>query len=204
MQLTAIFESWHIGDGNYPPLRRGMDVNLSFQIEAQTIGEAVSPHEPLALEHSGNAEYRFVADVIRNYPRGDWGAIAVLTTGEFRFYIESREVRNLTIGTRVRGTGTLLLDYYVWVEFLRDYADPPELFYDLRVTRITKVRIPERFVARYEKGKSLPTRVGPADLQPDDYEELETMEGQKFDEEFYLVDFESVEGGAIARTFRSR
>lgn len=33
LELTAIFESLYIGDGTYPPLHKGMPVNLSFRIE---------------------------------------------------------------------------------------------------------------------------------------------------------------------------
>ncbi|HWS53171.1 MAG TPA: hypothetical protein VN228_03560 [Pyrinomonadaceae bacterium] len=40
MNLTAIFESWHVGDGNYPPLRKGQLVNLSFELEPRGVGEA--------------------------------------------------------------------------------------------------------------------------------------------------------------------
>lgn len=203
MQLTAIFESWHIGDGNYPPLSREMDVNLSFQLEPTEPLEAVSASESLAFEHTGNAEYRFVAEVIRNYPRGDSPPIAVLDTGAFRFYIESDEAEHLEVATRVQGNGTLCLDYYIWVEFPDHYPDQPDLFYNLQVARITKVRIPERFVHRQEKGKSFPSRLVPTNLKPSDYEQLETMEGQRFDEEFYVIDFESVEGRSIPRTFHT-
>lgn len=128
MQLTAIFESWHIGDGNYPPLRRGMEVNLSFQIEPASALETVSPNAPLAFEHAGNAEYYFVADVIRSYPGGDSPPIAVLDTGNFRFYIESDRSGQHSVGERTNGMGTLCLDYYIWVEFLKNYADPARSF----------------------------------------------------------------------------
>lgn len=204
MQLTVIFEEWHIGDGNYPPLRRGMDVNLSFQIEPSAPLEEISSAAPLSFRHAGNGEYHFVAEVIRNYPPGDSPPIAVFNTGEFRFYIEAGGVGHVPVGTRVRGTGTLLLDYYIWVEFPEDYPDPPDLFYNLQVVRITKVRIPERFVTRHARGKSYPLRVSPAELRSGDYEELETMEGEALDEAFWMVDFESARVTSIPKTFRSR
>lgn len=203
MQLTAIFESWHIGDGNYPPFRCGMEVNLSFEIESlQELTEA-APDEPLLLAHVGNAEYHFVADVIRSYPKGGSPPIVVFDTGKFCFYIESNEAGGLSVGQRINGKGILCLDYYIWVEFPEHYPDPPDLFYNLRVVGITKVRIPDRFVHRYEKGKAVPTRLPVADVNSSDYERLETMKGQKFDEEFYLIDFETLEGRSIPRTFRS-
>lgn len=204
MQLTAVFEDWHIDDGNYPPLHTGMEVNLSFQIEPSVPLEMASSAEPLAFNHTGNAEYHFVAEVIRNYPSGDSPPIAVLDTGEFRFYIESGDISQFPVGTRVQGTGILVLDYYIWVEFPEDFPDPPDLFYNLQVVRIAKVRIPERFVTRHARGKSYPARVSPAELRPSDYEELDTMDGQSLDEEFYVVEFESLEGISIPKTFRSR
>jgi hypothetical protein len=86
---------------------------------------------------------------------------------------------------------------------LHTYPEPPDLFYNLRVTRIRKVGVPERFVSRHERGKMLPTRVGPADFE--DVEELATMKGQRFDEEFFVIDFDDtgLDGAAIPLTFRS-
>jgi len=45
MEIAAIFESWHIGDGNYPPLHRGQRVRLSFELIPQRI-EAPHPAAP--------------------------------------------------------------------------------------------------------------------------------------------------------------
>ena len=100
---------------------------------------------------------------------------------------------------RVTGKGTLLLDYYIWVENLARYLNPPDIFFILEVTRIRKVQIPERFIHRSEKGKSGPTRVSPADFGI--VIDLETMVGQKFDEEFYLVDFNEINRRDVPRTF---
>jgi hypothetical protein len=81
------------------------------------------------------------------------------------------------------------------------YSDAPDLFYSLRVARIRKISVPDKFVSRHEKGKSLPRRVGPGDFAH--VEELASMEGQPFDEEFYVIDFDStgVEGTGVALTF---
>lgn len=202
MHLTAVFEEWHIGDGNYPPLHKGMDVNLAFQVEHSGPLQVAPSGSSLAFEHLGNAEYRFVAKIARIYTSVDSSSIAICETSEFRFYIEHDDMRQFQVGTVVQGTGTLLLDYYIWVEYLSSYPDPPDLFYNLQVERIRKVRISERFIARYERGKSLPTRIPPHELQTGDYEEIDTMEGQNFDECFCDVDFESLQGRSVPRTFR--
>ena len=61
--------------------------------------------------------------------------------------------------------------------------------------------MPDRFVSRHDKGKSLPTRVGPADFEH--VEEQAPMEGQPFDKEFDVIDFDStgVEGTGVPLTF---
>ena len=181
MQITAIFESWHIGDGNYPPLSRGDLVHLSFELGSATLALALSSWMP-HLEHLGNAQYRGVARVLRRYP-----ALIVLEVDPLRFYVSSQASASLAEGDHVEFAGTLLLDHYAWVESRRD-ADDPDLFYNLRVERIRKVEIPKRFISRDDAGKAFPTRLGSDDFEK--VEEVATMEGQPFDEEFYVIDFD--------------
>ncbi len=152
--------------------------------------------------HLGSAEYNFCGKVIRLYrgkmKRKLFGIyipffettrpnLIIVDTGEFRFYIENPHLNRVSEGMLVSGRGTLLLDYYIWTETLHKRQNPPDIFYRLEVSRIRKVQIPERFITRHDRGKAYPTRVSPADSE--DISELETMEGQKFDEEFYLIDF---------------
>ena len=95
-----------------------------------------------------------------------------------------------------------MLDHYVWVENLDSYKDPPDLFYQLRVARIHTIRTPERFVQRHSKGKSFPCSPPPGSYGSEDVAEIESMEGQPFDEEFYLLDLTDEGVGApVARTF---
>ncbi len=135
-----------------------------------------------------------------SYPSGS-GPLIVLDAGEFRFHVCGATAASEP-GDHVAFSGTLLLDHYAWVENLDSYPDPPDLFYNLRVVRIRRVKVPERFIARHDRGKSLPTRVGPVDFE--DVGELPTMVGQAFDEEFYVVDFDSagLEDAEIPRTFQ--
>jgi hypothetical protein len=185
MELTAIFESWHIGDGNYPPLRLDQEVRLSFELEPSRI--AVAPGQPIPhIQHHGNAKYTGVGVVLRRYHEKD-DAIAVIECDAFRFYFYGSEAAKLVPGTTVEFEGTLLLDHYLWVEFVHAYPDPPDLFYNLRVARIQKVVIPERFVQSNAHGTAFPTRVDSEDFGV--VEELDTMEGQRFDEEFYILAF---------------
>ena len=204
MKLTAIFESWHIGDGNYPPLSKGQLVNLSFELEPRDVKEA-SLNAPDSFEQFGNGEYRFCGGVIKVYDGEDRDTVVIFQAENFRFYVMSYEAGSYVQGQRYCGEGTLLLDHYYWVEFLHEYENPPNLFYNLEVSRIKKVKTPEKFVARHEQGKSFPTRLVPEDYSESDVEELNTMEGQPFDEEFYVIDFDDngLEGNDIPRLFLS-
>lgn len=198
LELTAIFESWHIGDGNYPPFQRGMLVNLSFQIEPTHLHSG-DPSERLSFNHVGNAEYDFCGEILRIYHQVEKSPLAIIEADGFRFYIETSEAKQLSPGMRIAGRGTLLLDYFIWVENLSRYLDPPDIFFSLEVTGIRKVQIPERFIYRSEKGKAFPSRVPPEDFGI--ISEIEKMEGQRFDEEFYLVDFKATKHKNIPKTF---
>lgn len=204
MNLTAIFESWHVDDGNYPPFDKGQLVNLSFELEPRKM-EEVSLSFPESFEHLGNGEYRCCGTVQKVYRGQDQDTVVIIQTGDFRFYILSEESDRYEQGRRYCAEGTLLLDHYLWVEFLDSYEDPPDLFFNLEVRRILRVRIPERFVARHDKGKSLPTRLVPEDYSASHVVELDTMKGQSFDEEFFVIEFDSSrpEGRDIPRTFLS-
>ena len=205
MELTAVFELWHLGDGNYPPFHEGQIVNLSFELEPDVPLRQSDLGESLAFKSLGSAEYAFCAEVIRNYAIDSQEDLIVLSTADFRFYICSPQVRELRHAQVVCGVGTLVLDHYSWVENLESYTDPPDLFYNLRVSRIWLVRIPERFVSRYEDGKSLPTRICQRELEPGTLKQITTMEGLQDDEAFCIVEFTDagLNGIAVPKTFLS-
>ena len=202
MHLTAIFESWHVGDGNYHPFHVGQGVNLSFEVDSIKLRKA-DPGEQYRFDSAADATCSFVADVARYYGSAGDTPVAVLDAGFFRFYIHGESARSVPVGDRVKGTGILALDHYLWVEFLAEYPDPPDLFYNLEVRRIRRVRIPQRFIRRHAGGKTMPATVGPGDYSGEDIQELKTMEGQEFDEEFYIIDFASagLENERLARSF---
>lgn len=200
MTITAIFESWHIGDGNYPPLQRGQQVSLSFEMETSQVTRSADCR-PM-LSHEGGGQYRFAGDVLRVYNDGGSDAITIIEAAGFRFYINKSF--GLRPGDCVQGQGKLVLDHYIWVENLEEYKDAPDLFYQLRISRIRMVRTPERFISRLPGTKSLPASLRPEHYVPEDVLEIETMEGQPFDEEFYLLDLTD-EGvaGPVPKTFLS-
>jgi hypothetical protein len=180
--LIAVFDSWYIPDGNYPPLRKGQRVNLSFEAYPVNL-DAAEASDSRLFENFENAQCSFVAEVIRRYGYDE--QIAVLDAGNFRFYVHGPVAERLCAGDVVRGSGTLCVDHYLWVEFLYRYPDPPDIFYNSEVRRIRMVTFQ------------------PGDNSKTDVEELETMEGQDFDKESYILDFDTagLENEKIARTF---
>ncbi|HLJ45604.1 MAG TPA: hypothetical protein VKU01_06335 [Bryobacteraceae bacterium] len=199
MNLTAVFESWHLGDGNYPPLRRGQQVNLSFEIYPFETARGDANHSD-SFTHLGGGSYEFKGSILRAYDDDPQEVVMIVQSGDFRFYIN--RPLGLKLGDPVVGRGTLMFDHYLWVEFLDHYPDPPDLFFQLVVHRIRRVQIPERFVTRHERGKSFPASLSPTEYGEKDVTEIETMEGQSFEEAFCLVDL-TQEGvsGSIPRTF---
>jgi hypothetical protein len=189
MKLTAILESWVIPDGSYSPFGVGMPVNLSFGMGVRELSTDAGVAD--AFESRGDGEYSFAGRVLATYC--DVEPLAVVQADGFRFYLEDAQAAELRAGDPVQGVGTLEVDYYVWVENVDELPEPPDLFYNMVVRRIRRVQIPESFISRNEiqHSKSLPCRVAPADFG--EVIELLTMEGQDFDEEFYLLDLETID-----------
>lgn len=205
MRLTAVFETWHIGDGNYPPLHKGQLVNLSFELESQSLSKGSISQNSLTQIH--DAEYEFSGVVVKIYSDPPNGKIVVIEAGDFRFFVYSskRDEFSFKEGDAIAGRGKLLLDHYIWVEFLSRYRDHPDLFYRLRVTRIRSVTIPESFISRTEKGIAGPTSLGREQYATAATQDIENMEDAEGDWLFYLVDFDSSDVGPVdvPRTFRS-
>jgi hypothetical protein len=207
VKLTAIFERWHIGDGNYPALRRDQLVNLSFQVEPRSLARLASPKQG-RFNQLKDAEYSFAGTVLKVYADPPTNQIAVIQAGGFRFYMDSLppEAPPLNEGDSIEGNGRLLLDYYIWVEFLSSYHDPPNLFYPLRVTRIRSVKIPNTFISHAEKVVSGPTSLSYENYSTETMMEIEGVPNiEEEDWIFYLVDFDDsvTESASIALTFRS-
>jgi hypothetical protein len=184
MRLVAVFESWQVPDGNYAPFERGQHARLSFEIDGARLERSSSSLTSFVSNDDATCEFDAIV-------LGKYGGLTALDAGGFRFYVNGREADSFDRGVHVTGSGTLALDHYAWFEGLDSFTDPPNLFYETTVTRIRKVRIPERFIHRHSSGKSLPTTVGPHEYSSEEVEELDTMNGQNFDEEFYLLDLDA-------------
>ena len=134
MKVCAIFESWNISGGNYPPLRTGQFVNLSFELVPERVSR-VAPDEPEKMTHVDHAEYQFCAKILKIY----WSdrPLVVAEAENFGFYITSfPESAEFAEADKIWGVGSLSLDSYEWVQFVDHHADAPDLFYKLRVASI--------------------------------------------------------------------
>ena len=197
MQLTAVFEHWHLGDGNYCAFAVGDKVRLSFELDIDQI-ELTSPNAPLSIEQIRDAQYVVSARVIRRYADGIDSQFPVFDAGTLRFYVPSSLASDLPPDSTVRMRGAFALDHYLWVEFLDRYADAPDLFYDVRVVRIRRIAIPEQFVRRAERSMSFPTSLRPEDYASDSYEEVARVEERSDRPSFSLIDFETLPAGTVA------
>jgi hypothetical protein len=203
MELSAVFETWHLGDGNYPPLKNGQLVNLSFEVCPDELKLAESS-ALLEFRHFGEARYEFTGTVLRVYREdGRKIPIVVIETGHFRFYVFSELAATFNPGDVINGRGTLLFDHYIWVESLSSYPDPPDLFYKLRVSGIWLRRLPERFIRRSGRGVAYPTRVQPEDYEPNDMIKVGAVSNEDLVD--YVIQFSDrdIPDEPIVRTFDS-
>jgi hypothetical protein len=206
VQLTAVFETWHLGDGNYPPLHNGQLVNLSFEFLPYSLSKSTEA-KTSKFERVKDAEYSFAGTVLKVYGDPPKGKLVVVQAGDFRFYINSFPTDSAVLkeGDQCEGFGRLLLDHYIWVEFLSNYKDPPDLFYSLRLTSIRAVKIPDSFISRTANAQAAPASLSQDEYSNDDIQEVERMEDSNGDWSFYLVTFDDSDVGSvkIPRTFHT-
>src|SRR5262249_31321897 len=151
-------EHWHLGDGNYPAFAVGDEARLSFELDVSSV-ELLDEDLDVQVLQQRDAEYEIVGYVLRQYPDGVSSTFPVIEAGSLRFYCPAGAAADLSVGTKVRLRGRFALDHYQWVEFLERYADPPNLFYAVRVVRVRQVRIPSHFISRSERSLTYPAVV---------------------------------------------
>lgn len=196
--LCVTFEEWYLGDGTYPPLHRGQKVNLSFYVSTKDL--KASDNQITHFRQLNNSDYSFCGQVIRNYQDND-DQLIIIDTSTIKFYIEvPKKTFISTVGQFVCGTGQLLIDYYMWVENLKDYENPPELFYNFTIDKIRKVSIPEKFISRNGEAMSYPTSLSPSDYDSNDVVEIEDMRDDNGITSFYLLDLKAL-SETVTKTF---
>jgi hypothetical protein len=196
--LCVTFEEWYLGDGTYPLFHCGEKVNLSFYIPTNDF--KIADMQESYFKQIKDSDYSFSGQVIRNYKEND-GQLIIIDTGTFKFYMEiPKKKLSLTVGQFICGSGSLLIDYYAWVENLRNYENPPDLFYNFKVAKIRKVQIPEKFIYRNDKAMSYPSSLSPNDCTENDILEIEDMDGDNGNTSFYLLDLKTI-NEEVVKTF---
>lgn len=197
-KICVTFEEWYIGDGTYPPLTKGQNVNLAFYI--QPYEKTFTTNSTYLLKQLKNSDYEFSGKIIRDFQDSD-NRVIVVDTQKLLFYIEilGTETKSLE-GQFVFGKGQLLIDYYIWAEYFCNYENAPDLFYNFNVDKIRKVKIPEKFIHRHNSGFSAPTSLATNDYNENDTEEIEDMNDKKSDTSFFLLDLKPITD-KIERTF---
>ena len=199
--ICVIFEEWHLPDGNYPPFHKEQKVNLSFYLNEYEW--KITDEGNCFFNQIKHCEYEFCGEIIGNYYTINQESILIIVdTGTLRFYVELDQYKGESlIGKYVYGKGELLLDYYIWVGYLKEYKDPPDIFYNFKVDRIRKIKIPEKFIYRHERGFSAPTSLSVDDYDYDDMIEINKMEDRNEGVMFFLVDLKPIDD-QVPKTYR--
>jgi len=197
-KICVTFEEWYIGDGTYPPLTKGQNVNLAFYI--QPYDKTFTTNSTYLLKQLKKSDYEFSGKIIRDFQDSDKRVI-VVDTQKLLFYIEIPDTETKSLeGQFVFGKGQLLIDYYIWAEYFCNFENAPDLFSNFYVDKIRKVKIPEKFIHRHNNGFSAPTSLGTNDYNENDTEEIEDMNNKKSDTSFFLLDLKPITD-KIERTF---
>ncbi len=201
MHLTVGFDSGLIEDRSYPPLHVGQVVNLSFQVEVTS--PLLKADEPTGFQVANDAECVFVGEVLRIYRQPTELPLAVLQAGDFLFYVEGDNVIRFDVGDRISGAGSLVIDYYIWVEFINDYENPPNLFFTMRVERLREVKIRTLPPMVLWRKASMSSRLCGERYQDSDVQDVTSMEQRGSEFRFYLVDLDdqSLPPGEVLKTF---
>ncbi len=186
--LCAIFEEWYMDNENYPPLRFGQKVNLSFYILAAN--PILSEEGECYLNQIKLSEYSFCGKIIRQYQNNE---LIVVDTGALKFYIEPRHDSPVPkVGQFIAGSGQLMIDYSIWHENAHSYENPPNLFYSFIIDKIQKVSIPEKYIKRSERGYTAPASLVPSRYSDNDISEIKDMKDDYAAAAFYLLNLEPI------------
>lgn len=218
-KLCAIFEDWFLGDGIYPPFRKGQQQQLSFMLRLLTSAQTGSRR--CYFTQLQDAEYVFGGRIIRHYELHNNRQLVVIDTGSYIFYFEEPADRaGFAVGHFIEGRAQLLVDYNLYFEQI-DYSgapfsglfqqnstllllnyclvdrDRPEsrlqvpgLLYSLSVRDIIKVTIPSRFLTRKDNCLSYPASLMASEYSLQDRHLIADMALDTDGPSFYLLQLE--------------
>jgi hypothetical protein len=180
LSICSTFEEWYIEDGNYPPLKKGDKVNLSFNMQIKNI--EIIEDEIYNFNKIKYSEYEFSGKVIYNY-----SSIIIIDTNNFMFYIENKKNLDIPLNAFVKGNGKLLVDYYVWVgNYGKRGENPPDIFYNFKIDKILEINILENYIQETKNGFTLPCSLTSDYFNDTDIGEIDKMDIEK-GFSFYLL-----------------
>jgi len=193
LSICSTFEEWYIEDGNYPPLNKGDKVNLSFYMQIKNI--EIIEDEIYNFNKIKYSEYKFSGKVIYNYDN-----IIIIDTNNFMFYIENKKKLGIPLNSFVKGSGKLLVDYYVWVgNYGKRDENPPDIFYNFKIDKILEINILENYIQETKNGFRLPCSLTSDYFNDTDIEKVDKMDIEKgFC--FYLLELTEI-NEQIKRTY---
>jgi hypothetical protein len=175
LSLCATFENWFIVDGNYPLLKKGQKVNISFFM--QSINFKINDEELYQFDQIKYSDYNFCGKVIYTFHD-----LIVIETMSIKLYIKNHDKNNkISVGQFVKGSGKLMIDPFHWVMDLDKFVNPPNLFYNMQITKLYLVGIPVNFI----KGKILRWR-WPCSLSSDNINDNYIKEIKKMCKKKYI------------------
>ena len=198
LSICSTFEEWYIEDGNYPPLNKGDKVNLSFSMQIKNI--EIIEDEIYNFNKIKYSEYEFSGKVIYNYDN-----ILIIDTNNFMFYSDEgkkagKKNKDILLNSFVKGSGKLLVDYYVWVgNYGKRGENPPDIFYNFIVEKILEINILENFIKETNNGFSLPCSLTSDYFNDTDINEVDKMDIEK-GFSFYFLELTEI-NEQIKRTY---
>jgi len=107
------------------------------------------------------------------------------------------------VGDRISGAGSLEVDYYIWVEFLEEYKEAPNLFYKMKVERLRKLVIRSTPPMIHWRKASFSERLRGDRYTDAEIQDVTSMNEQGPEDSFYLVDLDDrhVMAGEVPKTF---
>jgi hypothetical protein len=150
LNIQIEFSPWLVGDGIYPMLSVGDQYKFSFEMYPRSLGILGSPSF-CYLKNIKFSVYEFTASVT-----GYFNNMLIAEVNGFVIYIchiHAKRVTKYKIGDLIKGEGELMFGHGSYEMNLNLYKNPPDLFQNFRVERMTAYMDPEaNIVEKDERG----------------------------------------------------
>lgn len=215
-QLCAIFEDWFLGDGIYPAFRKGQQQQLSFILKLKEKRYADRPALFFTRLQDAEYHFcgRIIRNYKIHNGRQ---VVLIETGAFIFYFEEPESSFAFTVGHFLEGRAHLYVDYNLYFENLDHSFAPfanlfleersqlmlnycmtdhnitesadhvPDIIYQLSISEIIKVNIPERFIKRKDNALSYPTSLTAAEYSWQDMHIVTDMSADNGGSSFYLL-----------------